>query len=63
MDRISPEMDSLTSKTPDNICHTLWFINKINIAKFTTSFDGHFGFLPIKKDAQGCQMATKLESF
>ena len=52
-------MDSLTPKTPNNICHTLCFMNKINIAKFIISFGGHLGFLPIKKVAQGCQSGNQ----
>ena len=59
MDRISSEMDSLAPKTPDNICHTLCFMKKINIAKLITSFGGHLGFLPIKKVAQGCQSGNQ----
>ena len=59
MDKISSEMDSLTPKTPDYICHTLCFMKKINVAKFITSFGGHLGFLPIKKVAQGCQSGNQ----
>ena len=53
------EMDSLTPKTPDNICHTLCFMKKINVAKFITSFGDHLGFMSIKKVAQGCQSGNQ----
>ena len=52
-------MDSLIPKTPDNICHTLCFMKKINNAKLITSFGGHLGFLPIKKVAQGFQSGNQ----
>ena len=55
MDIISSDMDSMTPKTPDNICHARCFMKKIKIAKFSTSFGDYLGFLPIKKVAQGCQ--------
>ena len=47
MDIIALETDSLTSKAPDNMYHTLCFMKKH--PKCMTSFGGLFGILPIKK--------------
>ena len=49
---IALETDSVTPKTPDN---TQCFMKNIKHPKCMTSFGVHFGILPIKKVAYGCQ--------
>ena len=53
MDIIALETDSVTPKTPDNT--HLMFYEKQKHPKCMTSFGVHFGILPIKKVAYGCQ--------
>ena len=59
MDIISPEMDSLTPKTPDYMYHTPCFMKKIYIANMKDVTGGHLGISPIKKFAQGCQSGNQ----
>ena len=63
MDMISPEMDSMAPKIPENMRHTSCIMNIIIIPKCMTSFGGHLRILSIKKVPKVARVATKLESF
>ena len=59
MDIISPEMDSLTPKTPDYMYHTPCFMKRYILRICRTSFGGHLEISLIKIFAQGCQSGNQ----